>query len=105
MYIKVVVSQDSGTTFIESILRIRIRDKVFFTPWIRILDEFFSGARNSDPGSFWLWLRLILGFWKHKKQEKNKFAFHFSYRDPDRENGRILFRDKTSRTRNTAIDV
>jgi hypothetical protein len=34
-----------------------------------------------DLGSFWIWLRLCS--WKHKKQDKSNFAFHFACRIPD----------------------
>jgi hypothetical protein len=46
---------------LSTVFKIRIRDPVFLTPWIR--NEFFPHL-----GSFWLWL----------KQEKAKFSFHFS---------------------------
>jgi hypothetical protein len=58
---------------------------------IRIQDKFFS-----DPGSFWLWLRLRLCSWKHMKQEKSKFAFQFScrIRDPGWKKVWIWIRDE-----------
>jgi hypothetical protein len=40
------------------LLGIWIWEPVLFTPWMHIRDEFFP-----DPGSFWLWLSLLLKAW------------------------------------------
>jgi hypothetical protein len=87
-------------------------DPVLFYPldlgWI------ISGSQVPDLGSFWLWLRICS--WNYKKQEKSKFAFHFSCRIRDQrwKNAWIRIRDekmfgsgildKTSRIRNTGTN-
>jgi hypothetical protein len=66
----------------ESVLRIRVQDPVLFYPWIR--DEFFPYPRSRIPDLFdYRYTKtktLLLNDWK---QEKSKFAFHFSFRIRD----------------------
>jgi hypothetical protein len=51
------------------LLGIWIWEPVLFTPWMHIRDEFFP-----DPGSFWLWISLLLKAWEARQI---KFAFPF----------------------------